>query len=184
MAHKGARRDSMGVGLYGCTDKVCSQFNRGVVDAAMDPSTFLPVASSSGPLCLRTPWNARVWVLEMSLNDDRRLFGKMPEALDRVLQANYHACWAAGSTPNVVKLKGFPLALEVGVIWYLLGAWDCYLGPVGWEKEGLLMTRIPLIQTEAQTDKLWRIEQRLYCIVRALRSLCPFCIVVLRRVVA
>ena len=102
MAHGGAQGDNMGVGLYGCMDGACLRFNQGVVDAAVDPSTFLPLASS---LCLRAPWDARVWVLEVSFSDDRRLFGKTPDGLNRVLQANCHACWAAGGTPNAVKLK-------------------------------------------------------------------------------
>ena len=55
MAHGGAQGDSMGVGLYGCVDGARSRFNQGVVDAAVDPSTFLPLASPSDPLCLRAP---------------------------------------------------------------------------------------------------------------------------------
>ena len=106
----------MGLGLYGCMDGARSRFNQGVVDAAVDPSTFLPLASPSDPKCLHEPSDARVLVLKGSFGDDRRQFGKTPEGLDRVPQANYHAYWAAGGTPNAVKLKGFSLKLEGGVI--------------------------------------------------------------------
>ena len=82
----------MGVGLYGCMDGARSRFTQGVVDVAVDSSTFLPLASPCDPLCLHAPWDARVWVLEVSFSDDRCLFGRTPWGLDRVLQANYHAC--------------------------------------------------------------------------------------------
>ena len=154
------------------------------MDAAVDPSTFLPLASPSDPLCLRAPWDARVWVLEVSFSDDRRLFGKTPGGLDRVLQANCRACWAAGGAPNAVKLKSFSLALEGGVIRYEPGVWDSFLGLVEWEKEGLSMTGIPLVQSEAPIDKLRRMEQQLYRILRALRSLRPSWILLLRMVIA
>ena len=57
-------------------DGARSRFNQGDVDAAVDHSTFLPLASPSDPLCLRAPWDASVWVTEVS--DGRRLFGKTP----------------------------------------------------------------------------------------------------------
>ena len=82
----------------------------------MDPSTFLCVAYASNPLCLRAPWDACAWMLEVCFRDDRRLFGKTPEALDQVLQANCHARWEAGSTVNAVKWKGFCLTLEEGAV--------------------------------------------------------------------
>ena len=81
------------------------------------------------------------------------------EGLDRVLQANCHARWAAGGTPNAVKLKGFSLRLEGGDIRYEPGVWDSFLGPVKWKKEGLSMTGIPVVQLEAPTDKLRRMEK-------------------------
>ena len=81
----------------------------------------------------------------MSFSDDRRLFGKTLEGLNRVLQANCHACWAAYGTPNAVKLKAFGPRLEGGDIRYEPGVRDSFLGPVEWEKEGLSMTGIPLV---------------------------------------
>ena len=48
-------------------------------------------------------------------------------------------------TPNAAKLKGFSLALERDVIRYEPGVRDSFLGPVEWEKQVLLMTRIPLV---------------------------------------
>ena len=53
-----------------------SRFNQGVVDAVVDPSTFLPLASPSDSPCLRAPWDACVLVLEVSFSDDRRPFCK------------------------------------------------------------------------------------------------------------
>ena len=147
---------------------------------AVDPSTFLPPPPPSDSLCLHAPWDARLWALEVSFSNDRRLLGRMPEGLDRVLQANSNACSAAGGTPNVVKLKGFCLALEGCVIRYLPGAWDSLLGRIEWESEGLSMTGIPL----APTEKIQRMEQRLYHIRRAPCSLRPSCILVLHMVVA
>ena len=161
-------------------DGARSRFNQGVVDATVDPSTFLPLPSPSDPLCLRAPWDARVWVLEVSFSDDRRLFGKTPGGLDRVLQANCHACWVVGGTPNAVKLKGFSLKLEGGVIQHEPRVWTLSSGPVEWEKEGLSMTGIPLVQLEAPTDKLRRMESD----PRALRSLRPSWMLVLCMVVA
>ena len=46
------------------------------------------------------------------------------------------------------------------------------------------MTGIPLVQSEAPTDKLRRMEQRLHRILRALQSLCPPWLLVLCMVVA
>ena len=46
------------------------------------------------------------------------------------------------------------------------------------------MTGIPLVPSEAPTNKLWRMGRRLYRILRALWSLCPSWILVLRMVVA
>ena len=67
-------------------------WGQGAVDAALDPSSYLPLASPNDPLCLRAPWDAHVWVLEVFFTDNRRPFGKTPESLDRVLQANSHTC--------------------------------------------------------------------------------------------
>ena len=55
MAHWGAQGESTGVSLYGCMGGACSSFNQGVVDAAVDSSTFLLVASPSDLLWLRAP---------------------------------------------------------------------------------------------------------------------------------
>ena len=139
----------------------------------MDPSTFLPLASASNPLCVRAPWDAPVWVMEVSFSNDSRLFGKMPEVVHGMLQANRHACQAASGTPNAVKLKGLCLILEAGVIWYPPGPSDSFLGRVEWNKEGLSMTGIHRVQAEAPTDKLGRMEQLPYRIVCTLRSLRP-----------
>ena len=46
------------------------------------------------------------------------------------------------------------------------------------------MTRIPLVQSEAPTDKLRRMEQPLHRILRPMRSLRPSWMLVLRMVVA
>ena len=62
----------MGVGLYGCMDRARSWFNPCVVNAALDPSTFLRRVSSTELLCLRARWDACVLVLEVSFRDDCR----------------------------------------------------------------------------------------------------------------
>ena len=58
-------------------------------------------------------------------------------------------------------------------------------GTLSWvrwrEEEGLSMTGIPLVQSEAPTDKFRRMKQRLYRILHALRSLRPSCCVWLLR---
>ena len=62
-------------------DGAPSRFNEGVVDAAVDlhlPPLNLPCNS----LCFRASWDARVLVPEVSLSDDRRLFGNKPGGLD------------------------------------------------------------------------------------------------------
>ena len=67
-----------------------------------------------------------MWVLEVSFSDNYRVFGTTPEGVDRVLQANCHACWAGGGTPNAVKLKGFSLRLEGDDIRCEPGVWDSF----------------------------------------------------------
>ena len=57
------------------------------------------------------------------------------------------------------------------------------MGPVEWEKEGLSIIGIPLVQSEAPTDKLRRMAQRLYRVLHALRSLRPSWILMLHMVV-
>ena len=94
----------------------------------------------------------------MSFIDDRCVFGKTPEELDRVLPANCQACRAVGGTPNAAKLKSFSIRSEGSDVRYGPGVWDSFLGPVEWEKEGLSMTGIPLVRSEAPPDKLRRME--------------------------
>ena len=62
------------------------------------------------------------------------------------------------------------------------GVWDAFVGLVGWESEGLSMTGIYLVQSQAPIDKLGRMVQGLYRVHRALRSLQPSWMLVLCKV--
>ena len=139
----------MGVGGFKELSNVRTRVNTVIVSQGLRPESGRPGGLNPRSWCPTHPAEPAELVLEVSSNDNRRIFWFTDAGLQHVLCVSQVTCLAGSGAVNNSKLKAYCLEAKPDAIAYGKATVDMTVGTIKAESGGLEMVKVPIVMGEA-----------------------------------